>query len=173
MGDSLAHVARARPDWNHVGIEVYEPGIGRLLNLVAEASLDNLRIMHGDAAQLLRDCFTANSLDQILVYFPDPWPKKRHHKRRLIQPALVQLLAARLRVGGRLELATDWEAYADQMLQVLDGNLELENQFGRGYFAPRPLTRPITKFERRGRRLGHGVWDLVYLRKNHEEVSTN
>lgn len=172
MGDSLASVARERPDWDHVGIEVHEPGIGRLLNLVSAAGLNNLRIMHGDAAHLLRDCFAADSLDQILVYFPDPWPKKRHRKRRLIQPALVQLLATRLRAGGRLELATDWQDYAEQMLQVLDDNDKLENSFGPGCFAPRPVSRPTTKFERRGHRLGHAVWDLIYVRNNREKVSS-
>jgi tRNA (guanine-N7-)-methyltransferase len=176
MGDTLAALAQANPDWNYIGIEVHEPGIGRLLNLAVEQNLINLRVMRADAAIVLRDCFPPASLDQVLIYFPDPWPKKRHHKRRLVQPQLVSRIVRCLKPAGQLLLATDWEEYADHMLQVLDATSELRNVAGAGCFSERPPTRFTTKFERRGQRLGHSVWDLIYSRRTvtaATEVSNN
>jgi tRNA (guanine-N7-)-methyltransferase len=165
MGHSLAAMAAAAPDSNFLGIEVHRPGVGKLLHLVQEQGLGNVRVMCHDAVEVLRDGIAPDSLDTLQVFFPDPWHKKRHHKRRLIQPPFVELAASRLRPGGRLHLATDWENYAEQMLEVLSACPLLENTApGTGY-APRPAQRPLTKFEQRGERLGHGVWDLVFKRR--------
>jgi tRNA (guanine-N7-)-methyltransferase len=158
-------MAAAAPDSNFLGIEVHRPGVGKLLHLVQEQGLGNVRVMCHDAVEVLRDCIEPGYLDTLQVFFPDPWHKKRHHKRRLIQPPFVELAASRLRPGGRLHLATDWENYAEQMLEVLSACPLLENTApGTGY-APRPAQRPLTKFEQRGERLGHGVWDLVFQRR--------
>ena len=165
MGDSLAELARSRPEVDHIGIEVHEPGIGRLLKLADADELANLRVAKGDAVTLLERGFAPESLDAILIYFPDPWPKKRHHKRRLINPGFSELLCRRLRPGGRLHLASDWRDYAEQMLEVLDGMPDLENLAGPARFSPRPTERPQTKFERRGLRLGHEVFDLLYSKR--------
>lgn len=162
MGDALAETAAANPDWDYIGIEVHEPGVGRLLHLAAGEGLTNLRVIKADAVEVLRRWLPAASLDKVMIFFPDPWPKKRHHKRRLIQPAFVELLEARLKPGGQLHLATDWEDYAMQMLEVLEANASLRNAYGAGQFAPDRAGRPATKFERRGERLGHGIWDLVF-----------
>ena len=164
MGHSLAAMAAAAPDSNFLGIEVHRPGVGKLLHLVQEQGLGNVRVMCHDAVEVLRDCIERDSLDTLQVFFPDPWHKKRHHKRRLIQPPFVELAASRLRPGGRLHLATDWENYAEQMLEVLSACPLLENTVPGGGYAPRPEQRPLTKFERRGERLGHGVWDLLFER---------
>ncbi len=165
MGQSLAEMARANPTSNFVGVEVHKPGVGRLLHAIAEHEVDNIRIYCHDAVDILRDCITDTSLDTVQVFFPDPWHKKRHNKRRLIQPPLVALLTSKLKIGGRLHLATDWEDYAQQMMAVLTAADGLVNLQGSGQFAPRPEHRPLTKFEQRGERLGHGVWDLVFQRE--------
>ena len=163
MGDATAQIAAAQPDVDFIGVEVHEPGVGALLKHIGERGLGNLRIVQHDAVEVLQQMIRPASLDGVHVFFPDPWHKKRHHKRRLIQPPLVQLLASRLKPGGRLHCATDWEEYAQQMLQVLGASPLLQNTADA--YAPRPDYRPLTKFEARGQRLGHGVWDLVFTRR--------
>jgi tRNA (guanine-N7-)-methyltransferase len=161
-GDTLLSLARAQPERDFLGIEVHDPGVGRLLLGVQEANLTNVRVVKQDAVEVLESRLAEASLDEILIFFPDPWPKKRHHKRRLIQPRFVELLAQRLRSHGVLRLATDWEPYALQMLEVLSACSLLENAASDGGFVPRPVLRPPTRFERRGQRLGHGVRDLEF-----------
>ncbi len=160
MGDSTAQIARAMPDTDFIGIEVHSPGVGNLCKLIDADSIANLRIIQHDAVEVLQHMVPPASLDGVHVFFPDPWPKKRHHKRRLIQPPLVALLADRLKAGAYLHCATDWEEYANQMLEVLSAEPRLENTSID--YAPRPDYRPLTRFEQRGLRLGHGVWDLVF-----------
>ena len=164
MGQSLVTMAAASPATNFIGIEVHRPGVGKLLHSMAEQSVDNIRCYCHDAVEILRDCIPPGSLDTVQIFFPDPWHKKKHNKRRLIQAPLVAQLVTRLRVGGVLHLATDWENYAEQMMAVLSAESGLCNECGEGEFAPRPEHRPLTKFERRGERLGHGVWDLIFRR---------
>jgi len=163
MGDTTAAIAASQPDVDFLGIEVHEAGVGALLRQIGEQQLANLRIVRHDAVEVLQQMVPAAALAGVHIYFPDPWPKKRHHKRRLIQPDFVALLASRLAPGGTLHCASDWEDYAMQMLQVLGDCPALENTAPG--FAPRPATRPLTKFEARGLRLGHGVWDLVFRRR--------
>ena len=165
MGDSLLEMAQQDPAMNFLGIEVHRPGVGKLLHGIAEHDVKNLKIMCHDATEVLAECFPEQSIDRILVFFPDPWPKKRHHKRRIIQKPFLSLLASRLKPGGQLHLATDWEQYAEHMMEVLEQESALTNVFGPGSFYPDPA-RPATKFENRGRRLGHGVWDLLFARKS-------
>ena len=160
MGETTAAIAAAHPEKNLLGIEVHTPGVGSLLKQIAAAGLGNLRLVQHDAVEVLRDMIAPDSLDGIHIFFPDPWPKKRHHKRRLVQTDFVALLAGRLKPGGYLHLATDWRDYAEQMLAVLAAEPRLENT-AEG-FAPRPDHRPQTKFETRGLKLGHDVWDLVF-----------
>jgi len=162
MGETTAQIAQARPDTNFIGCEVHLPGVGALLKRIGEQGLQNLRIVQHDAVEVLQHMIAPASLAGAHVFFPDPWHKKKHHKRRLIQPALVALLASRIAPGGYLHCATDWQDYAEQMLAVLSAEPQLRN-IADGY-APRPDYRPLTKFERRGLRLGHGVWDLVFER---------
>ncbi|WP_298830476.1 tRNA (guanosine(46)-N7)-methyltransferase TrmB [uncultured Piscinibacter sp.] len=162
MGDATAQIAAARPDTSFLGIEVHPPGVGALLQRIEALGLANLRIVQHDAVEVLERMVAPASLAGVHVFFPDPWHKKRHHKRRLIQPPFVALLASRLAPGGYLHCATDWQPYAEQMLDVLSSDPTLKNRF-EGY-APRPDYRPLTKFENRGLRLGHGVWDLVFER---------
>jgi tRNA (guanine-N7-)-methyltransferase len=162
MGETTAALAGAHPDIDYLGIEVHTPGVGSLLKLIGEKELRNVRIVQHDAVEVLRDMIAPEVLDGVHVFFPDPWPKKRHHKRRLIQPPFVSLLASRIKPGGYVHLATDWEEYALQMREVLDAEPLLRNTCEG--FAERPATRPQTKFEARGLKLGHGVWDLVYAR---------
>ena len=167
MGDATAQIATAHPEWDYLGLEVHEPGVGALLRRIGEAGLNNLRIVAHDAVDVLEHMIEPASLRAVHIYFPDPWPKKRHHKRRLIQPAFVERLATHLRPGGHLHLATDWQPYAQQMLEVLQDCTLLfnsEQALPDGY-SPRPDWRPQTKFERRGLALGHGVWDLVFHRR--------
>lgn len=164
MGQSLAEMARENPATNFLGVEVHKPGVGRLLHAIAEHNLDNIRIYCHDAVEILRDCVPDASLDTVQIFFPDPWHKKRHNKRRLIQPSFVALVQEKLKSGGTLHLATDWEDYAHQMMDVLSRCNGLSNTSGDGQFASRPEHRPLTKFELRGERLGHGVWDLVFTR---------
>lgn len=164
MGDSLITMAQAHSENCYLGIEVHKPGVGRLLSRVMELGIENLHVYAEDAVQVLEACLMPGSLDGIQIYFPDPWHKKRHHKRRLIQPEFVDLAVSRLRQGGWLHLATDWEPYAEHMLSVLEVNTSIENAVTKGGFSPRPPWRPETKFERRGAKLGHGVWDLLFHR---------
>lgn len=163
MGEALAALAQAQPGRDFLGIEVHTPGVGNLLKLVESNGLTNVRVISHDAVEVLTLMIPPDSFDGVHVFFPDPWPKKRHHKRRLIQPAFVRLLASRIRPGGYLHLATDWVEYAEQMLDVLKAEPALLNT-GDGY-APRPESRPLTKFETRGIRLGHEVRDLLFRRK--------
>ena len=162
MGETTAQIAAAHPHHDYLGIEVHTPGVGGLLKEIAERNLTNIRIIQHDAVEVLRDMIPLASMAGIHIFFPDPWPKKRHHKRRLIQPQLVRLLAERLAAGGYLHCATDWQEYAQQMLAVLAAEPLLANTATE--FAPRPAYRPQTKFETRGLRLGHGVWDVVFRR---------
>jgi tRNA (guanine-N7-)-methyltransferase len=164
-GDALLAIARERADWDCLGIEVHEPGVGRVLLQTQEFALPNVRVICHDAVEVLEQQIADESFDEVLVFFPDPWPKKRHHKRRLIQPAFVSLLAQKLKHSGVLRLATDWQPYAEQMLAVLNACELLVNGALERTYAPRPANRPVTRFERRGQRLGHGVWDLEYGRK--------
>ena len=162
MGETTARIAAESPGTDYLAIEVHAPGVGSLLKQIGEGSLANVRIVQHDAVQVMRDMVPADSLAAIHVFFPDPWPKKRHHKRRLLQPGFVALAASRLAPGGRLHVATDWQEYAEHVLAVLSASPLLRNT-AEG-FAPRPAHRPETKFERRGRKLGHGVWDLLFIR---------
>jgi tRNA (guanine-N7-)-methyltransferase len=163
-GEHLAALAAAHPERDYFGIEVHRPGVGHLLMLAAQAGLTNVRASQHDAVEVLREQIAPGALDEVLVLFPDPWHKKRHHKRRLIQPPFVELIASRLRVGGSLRLATDWEEYAVQMLEVLRASASFANLAPAGEWMPRPDERAPTRFERRGARLGHGVWDLAFRR---------
>jgi tRNA (guanine-N7-)-methyltransferase len=162
MGETTARIAAESPGTDYLGIEVHAPGVGSLLKQVEERALSNVRIVQHDAVEVMRDMVPPDSLAAIHVFFPDPWPKKRHHKRRLLQPDFVDLAASRLAPGGRLHVATDWQEYAEHVLAVLSANARLRNTVEG--FAPRPQHRPETKFERRGVNLGHGVWDLLFTR---------
>ena len=163
MGETTAAIAAAHPENDYLGIEVHTPGVGSLLKLIGERGLANLRLIQHDAVDVLREMIAPGSLDGAHIFFPDPWPKKRHHKRRLVQTDFIALLASRLKPGGYLHLATDWQEYAEQMLAVLCAEPQLENTAA-GY-AARPDYRPQTKFETRGLKLGHGVWDIVFRKK--------
>jgi tRNA (guanine-N7-)-methyltransferase len=164
-GEALRFAACNEPARDFIGIEVHRPGVGRLLNALASDDSNNVRIYNHDAVEVLEREIADAALSEIRIYFPDPWPKKRHHKRRLVQPPFAALLAKKLMPGGLLHLATDWQAYAEHMRDVLDAAPDFVNEAGqRGYFA-RPAWRPETHFEARGMKLGHGVWDLLYRRK--------
>ena len=162
MGETTATIAQAHPGVNYLGVEVHSPGVGSLLKQIEARGLHNGRIVQHDAMDVVENMIPPGSLDGVFVFFPDPWPKKRHHKRRLIQPTFVHALALRLKPAGVLHLATDWHEYAVQMLEVLRGEPLLQNTATD--FAPRPEYRPLTKFEQRGLRLGHGVWDVLFRR---------
>jgi len=159
-GDSLIAMAESHPEHDYLGIDVYTPGIGHLLIKIEAAQLTNVRIIHADAVEILTHNLPPTCLDGVYIFFPDPWPKKRHHKRRLIQPKFLKLLAQKIKPDGNLHLATDWEDYAQHMLAVLEASPEFINHTNG--FSPRPAERHLTKFEQRGLRLGHGVWDLLY-----------
>jgi tRNA (guanine-N7-)-methyltransferase len=163
-GQALREMAVSEPASDFVGIEVYRPGVGALLQRLEEAGIDNVRVAMTDAVDFVRDCVAPGSLSRLLIFFPDPWPKKRHHKRRLVQPGFVELAASRLEPGGVLHCATDWEDYAACMMEVLERCSALENTVGPGRYAPRPSYRPRTKYERRGEGLGHRTWDLIFRR---------
>jgi tRNA (guanine-N7-)-methyltransferase len=164
-GEALLAFAQAHPEMDCLGLEVHRPGVGHLLLGAQTAELKNLRIMCHDAVEVLTHQLCPASISRVHIFFPDPWPKKRHHKRRLVQPPFVELLSQVLAAGGVLRLATDWEHYAHHMREVLDAATEFENVAGDSGFAVRPADRPLTRFERRGQRLGHDVWDLEYRRK--------
>ncbi len=160
-GESLATQAEASPDQNYVGIEVHRPGVGMLLRTIGEEDLTNVRVLCHDAVEVLKHHIADASLSGLQLFFPDPWHKKKHHKRRIVQPEWVELVGRKLVNGGFVHMATDWEDYAVHMLDVLERS-SLRNRAGTGQYAERPDTRPITKFERRGERLGHGSWDLLF-----------
>lgn len=163
MGTATAEIAAANPQQDYLGIEVHSPGVGNLLKLIAEQGLTNLRLIRHDAVEVIDHMLADGSLDGIHIFFPDPWHKKRHNKRRLIQAPLVAKLLRKLKPGGYLHAATDWEDYAIQIMEVFSSNPDLVNSVN-GY-APRPDYRPLTKFEQRGIRLGHGVWDIIFRRR--------
>jgi len=163
MGESTASIALAHPENDFLALEVHTPGVGNLLKLIDTQQISNIRIIQHDAVEVLRDMIAANSLDGVHIFFPDPWHKARHNKRRLIQAPFIAQLAQKLNPGGYIHVATDWQDYAEQVLAVLGEEKLLENT-AEG-FAPRPDYRPLTKFEQRGLRLGHGVWDVVFRRK--------
>lgn len=163
MGGATAEIAAGNPGNDYLGIEVHSPGVGNLFKLISEQNLSNLRLIRHDAVEVLDNMLTDGSLDGIHIFFPDPWHKKRHNKRRLIQAPLVEKLVRKLKPGGYLHAATDWEDYAIQIMEVFSANADLANSAD-GY-APRPDYRPLTKFEARGIRLGHGVWDVIFKRK--------
>jgi tRNA (guanine-N7-)-methyltransferase len=164
MGETTARIAAENPATDYLGIEVHAPGVGSLLRQLEERGLQNVRVVSHDAVEVLREMVPAGSLAGLHVFFPDPWPKKRHHKRRLVQPAFAQLAAQRLVPGGYVHVATDWEEYARHVLEVLSATPELADTAEA--YAPRPASRPETKFERRGIKLGHGVWDIVFTRRS-------
>ncbi len=164
-GESLAAMAREHPERNYLGIEVHRPGVGHLLLKARELGLENLRLIRHDAVEVIRDGLADATLAGVYLFFPDPWHKKRHHKRRILQPSLVTELARVIRPGGLFHAATDWQDYAEQMLRVLEADPHFDNCAGPGHYSPRPAERPLTKFEQRGQRLGHGVWDLLFRRR--------
>ena len=168
-GEALLSFAQANPAWNCLGIEVHPPGVGHLLLGIERAQLSNVRVIMHDAVEVLEQRMPPASIGLVHVFFPDPWPKKRHHKRRLIQPKFAALLARVLAPGGRLRLATDWEPYAHHMREVLDPLHDFVNRAGDSGFVPRPDERPLTRFEKRGHRLGHGVWDLEYRKEEGDD----
>ncbi|TDR32994.1 tRNA (guanosine(46)-N7)-methyltransferase TrmB [Hydromonas duriensis] len=164
MGETTAKIALQNPHINYVGVEVFTSGVGALLKRIDEHQLTNLRVIQHDAVEIVRDMVAPDTLSGVHVFFPDPWHKARHHKRRLIQPPFVHELAKRLRSDGYIHCATDWENYAEQMLSVLSSESLLINYTKENTFIPRPESRPLTKYENRGNRLGHGVWDILFLK---------
>ncbi|SIQ46278.1 tRNA (guanosine(46)-N7)-methyltransferase TrmB [Marinobacterium stanieri] len=164
MGDSLIEMARQAPEKNFIGIEVHPPGVGRLLSRAVEAGLTNIRVYCDDAVEVLEQCIPDESLETLQLFFPDPWHKKRHHKRRIVQPEFAQKIRQKLAVGGCFHMATDWENYAEHMMEVMSAAEGYRNRQGEGEYAPQPEWRPVTKFQQRGERLGHGVWDLMFER---------
>lgn len=163
MGDSTATIALARPDNDYLGLEVHTPGVGNLLKVMGEQDIRNIRIMQHDAVEVLRDMIAEASLDGVHIFFPDPWHKARHNKRRLIQSPFIAQLVQKIKPGGYIHVATDWQDYAEQVLRVFQAEPLLKNTATD--YAPRPDYRPLTKFEKRGLNLGHGVWDLVFRRQ--------
>lgn len=161
MGDSLLEMATQNPDCNFIGIEVHQPGVGKLLHGIAERQLSNLKIICHDAKDVFEHCFENESIDKLQIFFPDPWPKKRHNKRRLVQTDFINQLIKKLRPDAEIHLATDWQAYAEHMMEVMEGITDLQNANGSNNYWAEP-ERPGTKFEKRGKLLGHGVWDLLF-----------
>lgn len=164
MGSSLVEMASKAPDKDFIGIEVHRPGVGNCLAEARELGLKNLKVYEHDAVEILADCIGDNSIQRLQLFFPDPWHKKRHHKRRIVQPDFVEKLRAKLAIGGVFHMATDWENYAEHMLEVMCQAKGFSNQSETDDYVPRPQQRPLTKFEQRGHRLGHGVWDLMFER---------
>lgn len=169
MGTSLITMAQQQPQRNFLGVEVHTPGVGACLADAAEAGLTNLRLMQHDALSVLTHMITDQALDQVLLFFPDPWHKARHHKRRIVQPDFARLIWRKLRPGGVLHMATDWQPYAQHMLGVLSAETGYQNLSPTGDYLLRPASRPLTKFEQRGQRLGHGVWDLMFAKQPIQE----
>ena len=166
MGKSLVQMAKEAPEKDFIGIEVHRPGVGACLSDAAAQQVKNLRVFEHDAVEILEDTIADNSLDTVQLFFPDPWHKKRHHKRRIVQPEFVQLLRRKLKPGGVFHMATDWENYAEHMLEVMQAAEGFSNLSADNTYVERPEHRPLTKFEQRGQRLGHGVWDLMYKKDN-------
>lgn len=164
MGASLVEMAKNQPNKNFIGIEVHLPGVGACLTSAHEAEVTNLRVYEHDAVEVLRDCIPDQSLDTVQLFFPDPWHKKKHHKRRIVQLEFVEQLRQKLVIGGIFHMATDWENYAEHMIEVMAQAPGFANIAENGHFVERPDSRPLTKFEQRGHRLGHGVWDIMYRR---------
>ncbi len=167
MGETTAKIAHTLPDYDFLAAEVHTPGVGALLKLIEEQALTNIRIIQHDVVEVLQNMLADNSLDGVHIFFPDPWHKKRHHKRRLIQAEFVKLLCTKLKIGGYLHVATDWQEYAEWIIEILNAEPQLKNtaaDLATGY-AEKPAYRPLTKFENRGLKLGHGVWDMVFNRK--------
>jgi tRNA (guanine-N7-)-methyltransferase len=165
MGHSLFLQAQNNPELNYIGIEVHEAGVGSLVADLHDFNVPNVRVVVHDAVEVFHTQIPDNSLAGIQIFFPDPWHKKRHHKRRLIQPELIRLLVSKLKPGGFIHCATDWQEYADHILNVLSAAPQLNNKQSDGGYAPRPSSRPLTRFELRGERLGHGVWDLIFFKE--------
>jgi tRNA (guanine-N7-)-methyltransferase len=165
MGQSLIQQAQQNPATDFIGIEVHRPGIGAVLVAIDEHDLKNIRLFCADAIEVLTHCIPNNSVDKVQLFFPDPWPKRRHHKRRLVQPTFVELIRQKLKPAGVFHLATDWQDYAQHMLTVLTIAPGFKNVFGEKQFAPHSIDRPATKFEQRGKNLGHGVWDLLFIKQ--------
>ncbi|MCW9718718.1 tRNA (guanosine(46)-N7)-methyltransferase TrmB [Avibacterium sp. 21-599] len=164
MGKSLVEMAEQHPDKNYLGIEVHTPGVGACIAYAVEKNVKNLRVICHDATEILRDCIADSSLAGLQLFFPDPWHKAKHHKRRIVQPNFVQTVCQKLVSQGFIHMATDWENYAEQMLDVLQNHPQLHNTSVINDYIPRPESRPLTKFEQRGHRLGHGVWDLYFIK---------
>lgn len=162
MGETLIALARHNPDNDYLAVEVHRPGVGSLIKAAAGFGLTNIRVINHDVIDVLHYQLPARSLDQVYIFFADPWPKKRHHKRRLVSPGFLELLKPKLKTHARLFLATDWQDLAEHMLAVCDADPRLYNIAGKGHYTPRPAWRPVTKFENRGLKLEHGVWDLCY-----------
>ncbi|MEH6578119.1 MAG: tRNA (guanosine(46)-N7)-methyltransferase TrmB [Amphritea sp.] len=164
MGDSLNAMAKAMPEKNYLGVEVHKPGVGRLLNNAKTDGLTNIRVFCTDALDVLAKCIPDGSLDTVQLFFPDPWHKKKHNKRRIVQLAFAETIRQKLKVGGQFHMATDWENYAEHMMEVMSAAEGYANIAGEGQYSPQPEWRPNTKFQKRGERLGHGVWDLIFER---------
>lgn len=165
MGTATHQIALNNPDINYLGIEVHSPGVGTLLKLIEQDDLTNLKVIRHDAIDVMNNMIVDNSLDGFHVFFPDPWHKKKHHKRRIIRPEFVEILVRKLKPGAYIHLATDWEEYATWMLDILNQNQSIKNSSPTNDYVARPEYRPLTKFEQRGLNLGHGVWDLIYIKK--------
>lgn len=166
MGASLAEMAERHPENNYIGIEVHRPGVGALLKLIEAKQLSNIRVFNADAIDVLNQKIPQNSLDAVYLFFPDPWHKSKHKKRRIVQAEFATKIASHLKPGGQFHLATDWEDYSEHMMNIMTACNDFKNLSGKGQFTPRPSHRPLTKFEQRGQRLGHGVWDLVFIKND-------
>lgn len=164
MGDSLVEMAKDQPEKNYIGIEVHRPGVGRLLSNAGKEGLSNIRVFCDDAIEVLAQCIPDGSLSTVQLFFPDPWHKKKHHKRRIVQAAFAETIRKKLKVGGVFHMATDWENYAEHMMEVMSAAPGYNNVAGDNQYSPQPEWRPVTKFQKRGERLGHGVWDLMFER---------
>ncbi|MGB0938291.1 MAG: tRNA (guanosine(46)-N7)-methyltransferase TrmB [Colwellia sp.] len=165
MGKSLVEMAKAAPELNFIGVEVHRPGVGACIASAQEVEVTNLKVFEHDAIEVLADCIPDNSLTTVQLFFPDPWHKKKHHKRRIVQPEFVETIRQKLKVGGVFHMATDWENYAECMLEDMQSAEGFDNLSPNNDYVPRPDNRPLTKFENRGQRLGHGVWDLQFSKK--------
>lgn len=163
-GEAMLHMSQLHPQWNFLGIEVHRPGVGALMLRLEELGIDNVRLMSEDAVEILKSQVADASVDKLLLFFPDPWHKKKHHKRRILQDEFAQLVHSKLKFNGEFHMATDWQPYAEHMMLVMEQSKGFQNKAGKGTYSEAPDYRPVTKFERRGRRLGHGVWDLIFLR---------